>query len=188
MTVETKAALRRQMRALRDRMPETLRAQKSRAIAERLCEAPWYTQVGCIFVYAAIGSEVDLASFCERAWADEKALFFPKVDGKQMDFYRVTGWEQLKKGAFGVLEPEACPVATEEETAQAVLLLPGVAFSREGYRIGYGGGFYDRYLERRSSIYPVGICFSEQLTQDFVPQAHDRSVREVITEKTQLEM
>jgi 5-formyltetrahydrofolate cyclo-ligase len=190
MTIDQKVAVRRQMRAFRDAIPPEIRGEKSCEIAERLCASPWYEKADCIFAYAAIRSEVDLTPFCERAWADNKRLFFPKVDGKQMDFYRVTGWEQLEEGAFGVPEPEldVCPKATPEEAEHAMLLVPGVAFSEEGYRIGYGGGFYDRYLERKNGIYPVGICFGGQLTQDFVPEAHDRSVREVITEERRLEM
>jgi 5-formyltetrahydrofolate cyclo-ligase len=188
--MESKERLRKQMRAVRDRIPEAVRREKSRAIAGQICTSPWYVLTDFFFVYAAIRSEVDLTAFCERAWKDGKSLFFPKVDGKNMDFYRVTDFGQLKKGAFFVPEPDSdvCPQATGQEAAQAVLLVPGVAFSGDGYRIGYGGGFYDRYLEGRSEIYPVGICFTEQLTQDFVPQAHDRRMREVITENIRLEM
>jgi 5-formyltetrahydrofolate cyclo-ligase len=107
-----------------------------------------------------------------------------------MEFYHITGMEQLQKGAFDVPEPDPkqCTQATTSELAHAVLLVPGVAFSEEGCRIGYGGGFYDRYLERRTELYPVGICFAKQLTQAFVPQAHDRRMREIITEETRLEM
>jgi 5-formyltetrahydrofolate cyclo-ligase len=188
--MESKERLRKRMCAVRDRIPPESRQEKSRAIAEQICTSPWYAATDCFFAYAAIRSEVDLTAFCGRAWADGKTLFFPKVDGKNMDFYRVTDFGQLQKGSFGVPEPNlaVCPQATGQEEAHAVLLVPGVAFSGEGYRLGYGGGFYDRYLERKSEIYPVGICFGEQLTQDFVPQAHDRRMREVLTETQRLDM
>jgi 5-formyltetrahydrofolate cyclo-ligase len=186
--MENKGLLRKRMRALRDEIPAEARRKKSRAIAGQICRSPWYASTDCFFVYAAIRSEVDLHDFCEHAWADGKLLFFPKVDGKEMDFYFVDSFERLKEGAFGVPEPDTavCPQATEQEESQAVLLAPGVAFSVDGYRIGYGGGFYDRYLERKKEIYPVGICFEEQLTQAFVPQAHDRRMREVLTENQRL--
>jgi 5-formyltetrahydrofolate cyclo-ligase len=188
--MESKTELRKRMRKVRDAISEALRMEKSRAIARQICAAPWYGSTACIFVYAAIRSEVDLTFFCERAWADGKRLFFPKVDGEQMEFYHVTGEKQLKKGAFSVPEPDPteCPPAASQDIAGAVLLVPGVAFSKEGYRIGYGGGFYDRYLERKTGIYPAGICFTEQLTQAFVPEAHDRRMREIITEQTRLTM
>jgi 5-formyltetrahydrofolate cyclo-ligase len=176
--------LRDEMRRIRDGIQGEERRGKSLAITEQIMSAPWYAGTECFFVYSAIRSEVDLSAFCDRAWVDKKLLFFPRVDGKSMDFYRVTEWGQLKKGSFGVNEPDIsiCPIAESEEINNAVLLAPGLAFSPDGYRIGYGGGFYDRYLERMNEIYPVGICFEAQLTQDFVPQAHDRIMREIITE------
>jgi 5-formyltetrahydrofolate cyclo-ligase len=188
--MEEKDLLRKKLRLLRDGIPAALREEKSRTIAARLSAVPWYAGTSCFFVYAAIRSEVDLRAFYERALADGKALFFPKVDGKNMDFYRVDDCALLKRGAFGVPEPDpaVCPRATAQEERCAVLLAPGVAFSVDGFRIGYGGGFYDRYLERKSELYPVGICFGEQLLQAFVPQAHDRRMREIITENQRLEM
>jgi 5-formyltetrahydrofolate cyclo-ligase len=179
-------SLRSEMKKIRDGIPASLRTIKSRKIADIIKGSEWYAETDCFFVYAAIRSEVDLDCFCECAWADKKLLFFPKVDGKNMDFYLVTDFSRLEKGAFGVREPstDLCRMATAEEAKNAVLLAPGLAFSPDGYRIGYGGGYYDRYLERMNEIYPVGVCFSEQLTEEIVPKAHDRRMREIITEKT----
>jgi 5-formyltetrahydrofolate cyclo-ligase len=173
------------MKIIRDGIPASQRSKKNREIADIIKSAEWYAETDCFFVYAAIRSEVDLGYFCECAWADKKSLFFPRVNKKDMDFYLVTDFNRLEKGAFGVREPstELCRIATAEEIKNAVLLAPGLAFSPDGYRIGYGGGYYDRYLERMNEIYPVGICFSEQLTEEIVPQAHDRRMREIITEK-----
>jgi 5-formyltetrahydrofolate cyclo-ligase len=176
------------MKIIRDGIPASQRSKKSREIADIIKSAEWYAKTDCFFVYAAIRSEVDLDYFCECAWTDNKLLFFPKVARKNMDFFEVTDFNRLEKGAFGVREPSTkfCRMATEEEAKNAVLLAPGLAFSPDGYRIGYGGGYYDRYLERMDEIYPVGICFSEQLTEEIVPKAHDRRMREIITEKSVL--
>jgi 5-formyltetrahydrofolate cyclo-ligase len=157
---------------------------------ETLLSEEWYLHTLQIFVYAAIRSEVDLTSFCERAWRDGKKLFFPKVYEREMVFYRVNDWKQLKKGTFSVSEPDPhiCKEWDGGSEQESVILVPGVAFSGEGCRIGYGGGYYDRFLEKHGALYTVGICFEEQLVEAITPQAHDIGMREIVTDQNRLVM
>ena len=180
--METKQELRKIYRQKRDEILPEIRKKASRQIAERLWKAEWYKSRS-ILVYDAIKSEVDLSLFCDEAWKAGKALFFPRTMGKEMEFYRITDRKQLEKGAFSVMEPAVGTYELQKynREEEAVMLLPGVVFSREGNRIGYGAGYYDRYLEKHTNLYTVGVCFSKQLAE-FVPEQNDCPMEEIVTE------
>ena len=97
-----------------------------------------------------------------------------------MEFYQITSYEDLEPGHFGVWEPKVyCPVY---EGPSALLLVPGVAFDREGRRIGYGGGFYDRYLEKHPDHHTVGYAYAFQIYEHLPTEVFDRRVDCVLTE------
>ena len=87
--METKAQLRKRMKAIRDGISPILRQRKNEQIMNALLREDWYADAKIICVYAAIASEVDLCNFCQRAWNDSKKLYFPKVFGEEMEFYEV---------------------------------------------------------------------------------------------------
>ncbi len=200
-----KHRLRERMKRLRDELPEERRRAASDAIAERLFSSLWYDKAREILVYSAIRSEVDLSAFCARACADEKSLFFPKVQGNTMDFFQVDSESQLCHGAFGVREPRTCGDEKECEPAERCkervyagriwngsysakipILVPGVAFSRAGARIGYGKGYYDRYLAAHEELFPIGICFEAQLVDVIPAEPCDRPMEQIVTERETL--
>lgn len=104
--MDQKQELRKRMKEKRDRISPQERRQKSAKICERLLSAPEYARFQKILVYAAIRSEVELQLFCDQALRDRKQIFFPKVCGKEMEFYRIENSGQLKKGMFSVPEPD----------------------------------------------------------------------------------
>lgn len=184
--MDTKSRLRERMKRRRDAVSEEAREEKSAAIAERLLHMPEYAKNDSFLVYAAIRSEADTRAFCERAWRDGKSLYFPRVTGDEMDFYRTDGWEELAKGSFSVMEPKAGG-ERYAGVGHVPILVPGVAFSREGARLGYGGGYYDRYLSRHPQLFPIGLCFETQLAvscggERIKMQPHDRWMRRIVTE------
>ncbi len=183
--MESKQELRKFYKARRNAISPRIREEKSNKIAENLRRTFWYASVGNILVYAAIQSEAELTLFCEMAWKDGKKLFFPKTMDAHMEFYRVDSFAQLEKGRFDVPEPKADKhqVFVSETGTKSVILVPGIAFSKEGYRIGYGAGFYDRYMEHHKELYSVGICFADQMVDTFVPDVHDFGMNEVITDE-----
>ncbi|MCM1105807.1 MAG: 5-formyltetrahydrofolate cyclo-ligase [Blautia sp.] len=178
-----KRRLREEMKARRDGLSEELRRKKSREIAGCLLEQAWYGTADEILVYAAIRSEAELSAFFVQAYQDGKALYFPRVNGAQMDFYRVEAGEELEPGAFGVREPRGQrPPWRERDAKRTPVLVPGVAFSAAGERIGYGGGYYDKYLGTHRSLFPVGICFELQLSRRLPVEPLDVCMAEVVTE------
>lgn len=179
------------MKAVRNAIPSAIRKEKSELITSRILAAPWFLNAENILVYSAIQSEVDLSGLYCPAWEKDKQLFFPKVSGKQMDFFCVSSLTQLKKGAFSVMEPDTEKYALTKFDAaygkgNSVMLVPGVAFSADGYRIGYGGGYYDRYLALYDGIYTVGIAYEEQIVPEVFAEVHDYRLDEIISDRTEI--
>lgn len=187
--MESKQELRKEMKAIRDGISEEERSILSTQIAEQLRREAWYPSVKHILVYSAIRSEVDLSEFCRTAADDGKVLYYPKVFGKVMEFYRIDQEEMLRPGAFSVMEPDtdSYPLEVYKDQKESVILVPGVSFSREGYRLGYGGGYYDRYLAEHRNLYTVGIGFSRQILDTWLPEEFDIPMKEIVTENMTIE-
>ena len=182
--MERKQELRNFFKQKRNGILPEIRDAKSRQITRLLQADEWYREADVFLIYAAIQSEVSLDMFCDMAWKDGKTIYLPKVDGQEMDFYCISDRKQLIKGTFSVMEPNITDYDLRKYDGQKkdIMLLPGVAFSREGNRIGYGAGYYDRYLKRHTNLYTVGICFSEQLADNFKPEENDYPMDEIVTE------
>ena len=153
-----KAALRRELLARRDALPG--RAEKSRAIQSRVLALPEYQRARRVLLYLSKGSEVDTWPLLARALAQGKEVYAPRCLERpgEMAFYRVSSREDLQAGAFGLLEPIPGRCPPLERGQGDLCLVPGLAFDREGYRLGYGKGYYDRFLGSRP-VEAVGVCF-----------------------------
>lgn len=178
---ELKAALRKELAARRNALPD--REAKSRAIEKQVLALPEYLQAERLLLYLSTGSEVDTWGLLERALCQGKAVFAPLcLDGEgHMAFYRVKSREDLKKGRFGIWEPDptVCPLL--EEPSGALCLVPGLAFDQAGYRLGYGKGYYDRFLGSRP-VEAVGVCFEGLLLPRLPRGPFDRQVARLVTE------
>ena len=120
----------------------------------------------------------------EDAILRKKRVYFPKSYGEDchMEFYQVISVKQLEAGYKGIREPAADEslryrFRTQEDT---LMILPGVAFGTDGYRIGYGKGFYDRYLQDKAQITRMGLAFSNQITEPFIHEEHDRKMDKIV--------
>lgn len=184
--MESKAQLRKRIKGIRNSLTENERITYSRQISEQLLRQPWYESSEEILVYSAIQSEVDLSVFCKQAWLDGKMLYFPKVFGDHMVFFLVRDEQQLCSGAFGVMEPDVEHVSLPLYLPSGnvvPMLVPGVAFSKKGDRIGYGKGYYDRYMVRHPEVNTVGICFTCQLLDDIPAESQDIAMHQIVTEE-----
>lgn len=179
--MEKKAPLRRELLARRDALPG--REERSRAIQRQVLALPEYRRARRLLLYLSQGSEVDTWPLLDRALAQGRAVYAPRcLDGQgNMAFYRVFSREDLAPGRFGLWEPlqERCPLLTEWEGA--LCLVPGIAFDREGFRLGYGKGYYDRFLGSRP-VEAVGVCFEGLLLPRLPRGPFDRQVARLVTE------
>lgn len=187
-----KQKLRKRIIALREQLPADVRAAHSAAISARICKLEIYRQARAVLGYMNFGAEFASEPWIQQVLADGKRLALPRVNRhtKQLDLYWVDDPEnQLESGLWGIREPivERCErLATLNEVEFA--LLPGVAFTRDGARLGYGGGFYDKLLARQGSgtgIHKpalVAAAFALQIVGQIPQEATDVKVEWIITE------
>ena len=128
--------------------------------------------------------EIQTDGILHRALAEGKALYLPRCldDAGQMAFYRVQALEELESGSFGVREPSlAAPQYNMDLDGQALCLVPGLCFDNKGYRLGYGKGYYDRFLAKFRGV-TLGLCYNDFL-QDCLPVGdYDLPVQQIATE------
>lgn len=178
-----KKEVRKKALEKRDCMPEKIREEKSLRITETICNLKCYSEASALLVYRSFRTEVNTGHIIEMAWKDRKRVFCPRVEGKEMNFYEVSGWEDFKRGAYGIMEPvETCPVF-EFQRERALVILPGAAFDKERHRVGYGGGFYDRFLAKNKELSTVAVCFDEQIVEDIISsEPFDIRPQKIVTE------
>lgn len=176
-----KAALRRALLAKREGLP--YREAKSREIRRQVLELPQFHRAKALLLYLSMGSEVDTWGIFEQALAAGKEVFAPRCLDKQghMAFHRVDSREDLVAGAFGLLEPDPARCPLWQGESGALCLVPGLAFDEEGFRLGYGKGYYDRFLGSRP-VEAVGVCFEGLLLPRLPRGPFDRQVARLVTE------
>jgi len=131
-----------------------------------------------VYVFAPIKSEIDLNDLYRRLMANQVKLAFPRTKGDDMDFYYIKDLNDLCKGYMNIPEPmDHCLIADSEK---AVMIVPGLAFSMDGKRIGYGGGFYDRYFSRYPNIYKIGVAFDHQIDDNIICDEYDVLMNKII--------
>lgn len=168
----TKKEVREAMGQRRKEMSSQERQQRNRCIRENLLALEEIKSADSIFSFVSYGTEADTLSLLSLFLRQGRLVAVPKVFGKEMAFYRIADLEELKPGFRGIPEPpETCPVRGEA----GAMLLPGLAFDRERNRVGYGGGYYDRYLaeEAGAGLVTVAIAFDFQVVERLDVDAYD---------------
>ena len=156
-----KTALRREIREKKRAMTESQIEEASRRLGEKFIASSYYQSARTIYGYLPYNQEVRTVPMLEQALKDGKRVAVPKVYGEEMLFIYLEDLSQVEKGYAGIPEPIAdAPVADDPE---ALVLMPGLAFDPEGHRIGYGGGFYDRFLAAEPNHPTVALCYDFQL-------------------------
>lgn len=184
-TLERKAALREQLRAARAGLDAAWRAEASGEISAAVRALPEVAGARRALGYAAIGSEVDLDPLL-RAWLQEGvAVHLPFVDGDDLGIAPVADLDaDCVPGWGGVREPDPAARSPADPHALDVAVVPGVGFDEDGYRLGYGGGHFDRLLARLPAATPViGVAFSAQVVRRLPTGAHDVPVDVLVTEE-----
>ena len=147
--MEEKKEIRKKIFKARKEHTDAWIREKSHVITETLTKLPEYRNAERIMAYADYNHEVITRYMIEQAWKDGKEVAVPKVFGKDMIFYKLTDFSQLESGYFGIPEPREDGETVSWE--DAMMIMPGVAFDEKCDRVGYGGGFYDRFLENLQS-------------------------------------
>lgn len=178
--METKRDIRKRVLAKRSSMSEEEWTEKSRLIYERVISHPLFQDAEEIYCYVNYNHEADTHAIIEKAWKLGKKTAVPKVDGRDMEFHYIRTFEELETGYFGIPEPvKDCPAHGK----QVLVIMPGAAFDKNRSRIGYGKGFYDKYLQEHTGYRTMAIAFECQV-EDYIPsESHDIRPEVLITEE-----
>ncbi len=158
-----KKELRKVMKRKRSQLSAERVLMYSGCIAENLVSRREYADASVVLAYMSFSSEVNTHFLIEKAWRDGKRVAVPKcIDEKGLDFQYITSFDDVAPGKYGIMEPVTGESVDYSADGQCILLLPGVAYTAQGDRLGYGGGYYDRYLKKHDSIPRVMLAYSLQ--------------------------
>ena len=170
-----KQRLRKKMRAILKDLPPGSRISASAKLRSRLSSWPVWQAAAAVCAFCALPGEPELLA----PWPEEKSVLLPLVAGDSLSMRQVESLHELSPGSFGILEPPAD--APAPPGGWDLILIPGLAFDRNGGRLGRGRGYYDRFLSLHHGILRVGVCFDEQLVPSVPCEAHDLRLHALIT-------
>lgn len=180
---EIKQQLRKQVRERVMCISEEQREQWSSQIANHLYEQDEWKHACTIGITISVDEEVSTYEMIERAWQEGKRIAAPKCDrlSRTMTFREIRGWNDLERVYMNLKEP--IPARTKEIAADEIelLIMPGIAFTEQGDRLGYGGGYYDRFLSHYSG-HTIALAYSPQLVASIPMDEHDKRVQKIVTE------
>lgn len=183
MNLKTKKDFRKYVIERRDSLTIDVKNQYDDEIIAKLTASDEYICAETIFVFVSFGSEADTHRFIEKALKAGKTICVPKIRTKEqgIEVFKIDSLSDLCPGYYGILEPaEGCqPVASDSID---LILMPGVAFDRNGGRIGYGAGYYDRYLAKMTKmVSKIALCYNFQLFKNVPIDEFDIRIDGVIT-------
>jgi len=178
-----KSELRKQVLQEMRAIPREQKQAMDQALTERLLHHPFYQEAKVVATYLSFPHEFQTQGLIEQALKDGKKVLIPKTYPKGLMDFVVYDPQQLVKTSFGLLEPQG-ELEVVDASQIDLIHVPGLAFTREGYRIGYGGGYYDCYLKHFSG-HTLSVIYPCQV-QDFIPENHDIPVQEVLIDEGNL--
>ena len=171
-----KTHLRQQIRLLKKSFTPEQLLKKSEVILEKLEQHPLFRQAETVMLYASLPDEVQTLAFIHH-WKEQKRIILPVVDGDDIIPVALTKESAMKEGAFHIWEPTNAPYSEKID----LIVVPGMAFDREGHRLGRGKGYYDRFLAQYPTTPTIGLCFDFQLLPHIPTEPHDIIIHEILS-------
>ncbi|MCD8222807.1 MAG: 5-formyltetrahydrofolate cyclo-ligase [Clostridiales bacterium] len=167
------------MKAQRDALAPEQKELWDRQIRENVCGLDLVSKSRTVYCYLSFGSEIDTFALLSFFFNTSKMVALPRVTGREIHFYRIRDWSDVRPGYRGISEPvESCPSA---EDPDALVILPGLAFTRGGERLGYGGGYYDRFLAGEPDHPMLALAYPFQILDNLPQEADDRRADWIMT-------
>ena len=178
---DKKSEIRKENKILRSKFTKDEIMEKSERASKIFLQSDIYKKSRELMLYMPLGNETDTKAIIENAFSDGKKVIFPVTDEKSgiITPYYAKEDTEFSKGGFSVLEPLGCEIANEKKID--VIIVPGVAFSKKGGRIGFGKGCYDKLLKNTDAI-KIGYCYSFQIYDEIPTDIYDISMDYIITE------
>lgn len=185
--IEDKRRIRHEILKKRSELSIEDRTKASLVITDRIIGHQWFYSADVILAFVGYGSEIDTSGIINEALKSGKKVYVPKVCGDEMNFYRICDYGELERGYKGIPEPSGLSESYDfysrnDSGERTLLIMPGIAFDMERNRIGYGKGFYDRFLQDKEELrlHSIAICFSCQIVDKIPCSEHDIRPYQVI--------
>ncbi|MCM1309309.1 MAG: 5-formyltetrahydrofolate cyclo-ligase [Butyrivibrio sp.] len=178
----SKNEAREKVKKFRNNLSDRDAELMSGRIAGFITDMEEFKNAETVYIYKSINNEVDTDSIITAALEAGKTVALPRVSGGSMNFYRIASMEDLFFGYMGILEPSDNPYNLVN-TDNGIAIVPGLAFDTSCNRVGYGGGYYDRFLEKHPSLITVGIAYNVQIFEDIETDENDIPLDMVVTDK-----
>ncbi|AIY84915.1 5-formyltetrahydrofolate cyclo-ligase [Clostridium baratii] len=183
-----KKELRKEIIKKRDELDCTEKTIKDKKIIEKLKDTKEYKEAKGIFVYIGFGSEINTKILIEDALEDGKEVCVPKVIKKDMVFIKINSLENLVTSSYGILEPVGDKNNFNVDNL-GLIIMPGLAFDKQGNRLGYGGGYYDKFLSNNKiNVKKIALAYDFQILDKVPSEEHDIKVDSIITEEKEIEI
>lgn len=183
-----KKELRKEIIKKRDELDCTEKTIKDKKIIEKLKDTKEYKEAKGIFVYIGFGSEINTKILIEDALGDGKEVCVPKVIKKDMVFIKINSLENLVTSSYGILEPVGDKNNFNVDNL-GLIIMPGLAFDKQGNRLGYGGGYYDKFLSNNKiNVKKIALAYDFQILDKVPSEEHDIKVDSIITEEKEIEI
>ena len=181
---EYKANLRQRYRAYRVKLTADEKSRLDEDVFQRVTRLNQYATAELLLVYVSTPIEVDTRRLIEYALSQDKRVAVPRCvpNPRRMEFYEIRSLAELSPGTFGVDEPQPDPERLVPPEAGGLCIVPALCYDEYGYRLGYGKGYYDRFLSGFHGV-TVGICYSACVRRSLIHGRYDRPVELLITER-----
>ena len=177
MILSDKRSVRQGVRAEIAKLSAEEKTNLSSQIFSKIALLEEVRQASVVALFLSLADEPQTADFVEQLLSQNKRVVVPRIEGEEMNFYDIS--KGVAVGAFGILEPVATTPIEPEKID--VMIVPGVAFTKQCARLGRGKGFYDKYLSHKDfRAYTIGVCYPCQVVEDLPSEPHDKIIDEVI--------
>ncbi len=181
MLINNKKSIRKLYKSIRNSIDESKKTESDRRIFTRFINSPDYQNSDLILIYVSFGSEADTKDIIEYSLNNNKRVAVPHCDEKNMSFFEIKTLEELKTGKFGIPTVETGNNLPVNSFENALCVVPGVCFDLKGNRVGYGGGFYDRFLCEHK-IPTVALTYEICLCDNIPYEEYDVKIDALVTE------
>ena len=183
--MNSKSEIRKRLLGLRDSLSTEEITAGSGEIVTRLMRIEEIRKASSLMVYVSFGSEVVTDDLIRWGWGEGKRIVVPfcRPEGREMTACRIDGFDELEKGHYGIRAPMVGRLRPVPSGEIDVVLVPAVAFDRQGYRVGYGGGYYDRFLPGCPQAAKIGAAFACQIIEEIPVGPYDVAMDCIVTEE-----
>ncbi len=180
--IQDKVKMRQALKELRSNIPKDIKHKADIEIISRFLMTPEYSGAQTVLCYAGTKEEIDTSALIYAALANKKRVGLPRCNGEILDFYYITSLQDLMPGSFGIMEPDPRKCKRILDFRNSILVVPGLGFSLDGKRIGYGRGYYDRFISHYQGK-TIGLCYYPLVKVDIPMEETDKKVNLIITER-----